>query len=116
MNIAALSIAILALTSSAALADASLAITLELDDAYVSTVSYQCGAEGALQVHYISSDTNDLALVPVDDDTRVFAGVISASGARYVAGQYEWWSAQQGATLRNLLTDETLLDCVAEGQ
>ncbi|WP_323034491.1 MliC family protein [Pararhodobacter sp.] len=112
----ALGLALLALTATTATADTSLAITIELDDAYLNTTTYQCGAKGTVQVHYATSETDSLALVPVDDDTRVFVGVISASGARYVAGQYEWWSTGEGATLKNLMTEETVLDCVTEGQ
>lgn len=116
MKKTALGVAVLALTATSALAGTSLAITLDLDDAYLETATYQCGAAGAFQVHYIASETDSLALVPIDDDSRIFVGVVAASGARYVAGQYEWWTARDTATLTNLMTDETLLDCVAEPQ
>lgn len=105
---------ILAGTSTAALADVSLAINIELDDAMLNSVSYDCGSAGTVQVHYITSENNVLALVPVDDDDMVFVNTVAASGARYVAGQYEWWSTGQGGTLRNTMTDQTLLDCAAE--
>ncbi|WP_341864172.1 MliC family protein [Gymnodinialimonas sp. 57CJ19] len=96
-----------------ALADTSLSINIELEDALVTTTSYQCGSEGALTIHYITTNDDILALVPVDDDPRVFAGVVSASGSRYVSGQFEWWSHGAEGTLRNVISEETLLDCTA---
>ena len=67
-------------------ADISLSLDLDLEDAEVMTLSYECGDGEPFPVHYLNSDTDGLALVPVDDDHRVFANVVAASGARYVAG------------------------------
>lgn len=103
--------AALAICSTAAMADTSLSLNIELDEANLHTSTYDCGARGTVQVHYITSEDDTLALVPVDDDERVFVGVVAASGTRYVAGQYEWWSKGQSATLRDVIADNVLLEC-----
>ena len=113
MNKTALGCAILAIASSAAMADTSLSINIELDDAVLTTATYDCGTEEALQVQYIVSEGDILALVPVDGDARVFVNVVAGSGSRYVAGQYEWWSKGQDATLRDLIDDRIVLECSA---
>lgn len=96
-------------------ASASMTLTLESrSDIERRTVTYQCDDEQALSVQYINAAPNFLALVPVDGQSLVFATTISASGARYVAGPYEWWSHQGEATLRDLMQDEdaaSLLSC-----
>lgn len=102
-----------ACAANAVVADTSFSINIELEDAVVTTTSYQCGANEAATVHYITSQDDVLALVPIDDDPRIFVGVVSASGARYVAGPFEWWSKGPSGTLRNLVTEQTLLDCTA---
>ena len=113
MNKTALGCAILALASSAAMADASLSINIDLDDAVLTTVAYDCGTEEPVQVQYIVSDSDVLALVPIEGDARVFVNVVAGSGARYVAGQYEWWTRGQEATLRDLIEDRIVLECAA---
>ncbi len=111
MNKTALGCAILAIASSAAMADTSLSINIELDNAVLTTATYDCGTEETVEVRYIASDDDILALVPVGGDARVFVNVVAASGSRYVAGQYEWWSKGQDATLRDLIEDRTVLEC-----
>jgi membrane-bound inhibitor of C-type lysozyme len=103
----------------AATASSALTLTLEsMSDIERTTVNYQCDNEQALSVQYINAAPNFLALVPVDDQTLVFATTISASGARYVSGPYEWWSHQGEGTLRDLMQDEDadpLVTCTAVG-
>ena len=113
MNKTALGCAILALASSAAMADTSLSINIDLDDAVLTTVTYDCGMEEPVQVQYIVSEGDVLALVPIEGDARVFVNVVAGSGARYVAGQYEWWTRAQDATLRDLIEDRIVLECAA---
>lgn len=106
-----LALALIAGSSQAALADMSLAISIDLDEATLQTLHYDCGSGGRLAVHYINSETDALALVPVDDDERVFVNVVSGSGARYVSGEYEWWTKGEDATLRNTVTDQQVMEC-----
>lgn len=81
-------------------------ITLE-GDAQRDVVTYHCeGSEDAFSVSYINANPNFLALVPIAGETLIFANVVSASGARYVAGQYEWWSRGNEATLSDEFAPE----------
>jgi membrane-bound inhibitor of C-type lysozyme len=62
-------------------------------DAERRTVRYECeGIEDLVAVQYVNAAPNFLALVPLGGHTIVFVNVVAADGARYVAGQYEWWS------------------------
>lgn len=86
---------------------ASLTLTLEsTGNIERSVVNYLCDDDSALSVHYINAAPNFLALVPVEGEALVFVSTVSASGARYVSGPYEWWSHQGEATLRDLTQDE----------
>ena len=55
------------------------------------SVSYKCEDGRKISVQYLNKGDNSLAVVPVTDaSSLVFANVISASGAKYDAGQYVW--------------------------
>jgi membrane-bound inhibitor of C-type lysozyme len=64
-------------------------------------VKFQCDAQGikmglpdaVFSVEYLNGAGNDLAIVPVGGDSRIFVNVVSGSGARYAAGEYIWWDA-----------------------
>lgn len=79
-------------------------------------VSYTCEShEGRVEVDYLNAAPNFLALVPIDDETVIFANILSGSGARYVAGKYQWWTKGPEAQLIDLTADEDappLLDCI----
>lgn len=77
-------------------------ITLGTGPADTSTVHYDCGQAGTRDVTYVNAPPNALALLAVEDGTRLFTTTISASGARYISGPFEWWSKGGEATLRNL--------------
>ena len=64
-------------------------------------MQYDCAAEAPTQVTYINAAPNFLALVPVPDEEAplVFASVISASGVRYMSGQWVWWTKGAEASL-----------------
>jgi len=97
----------LSTAASATTASASLTLTLDSPgNIERNTVSYLCDNESVLSVAYINAAPNFLAIVPVDGQNLVFATTVSASGARYVSGPYEWWSHQGEATLRDLMQDE----------
>lgn len=87
----------------------SASLTLSLDSTgniERSVVNYLCDDDSALGVQYLNAAPNFLAIVPVEGEALVFASTVSASGARYVSGPYEWWSHQGEATLRDLTQDE----------
>ncbi len=91
-------------------------LSLGTGPAETSVVRYDCGPSGNLAITYVNVEPNALALIPVEDDTRLFVTTLSASGARYVSGPFEWWSKGEEATLRNLTTSAEappLLTCKA---
>ncbi|MED5609255.1 MULTISPECIES: MliC family protein [unclassified Pseudomonas] len=64
------------------------------------SVDYKCDDGRKFSVQYLNKGDNHLAVVPVSDSSSlVFANVISASGAKYAAGQYVWWTKGEEATL-----------------
>lgn len=65
------------------------------------SVVYDCGTAEPVQVTYINAAPNFLALVPIAEEPEplLFAAVIAASGARYAAGQWIWWSRGTEASL-----------------
>jgi len=96
-------------------------LTLTLDatsDIERRTVVYQCDNGEGFRVQYVNAAPNFLAIVPVEGETHIFATTISASGARYVSGPYEWWDNGDEATLRDLRAEEDeapLATCLAAG-
>ncbi|WP_449395245.1 MliC family protein [Devosia riboflavina] len=96
-------------------------LTLTLDatsDIERRTVVYQCDNGDGFRVQYVNAAPNFLAIVPVEGETHIFATTISASGARYVSGPYEWWDTGDEATLRDLRSAEDeppLATCLAAG-
>ena len=96
---------------------AALTLTLESNsDIERTSATYLCDNEQALQVHYINAAPNFLAIVPVDGQSHIFATTISASGARYVSGPFEWWSKGGEGTLRDLTQGddaEPMLTCTS---
>ena len=68
----------------------------------INAVDYRCGGETAFTVSYVNADPSFLAIVEVEGKPVVFASVLSASGARYVAGKYEWWTKGSQAFLRDI--------------
>lgn len=97
------------------------ALTLTLDatsDIERRTVIYQCDNGEGFRTQYINAAPNFLAILPVDGQRHIFATTLSASGARYVSGPYEWWSSGDEATLRDLRSEEDadpLFTCLAAG-
>lgn len=72
-----------------------------------NVVTYQCeGIEEQLAVTYVNAAPNFLAIVPIEGQNLVFVTVLSASGAKYAAGEYEWWNKGAEATLTNLTTPD----------
>jgi membrane-bound inhibitor of C-type lysozyme len=70
------------------------------------TASYSCEGLDDLEVEYVNAGANSLALVPLEGETLVFANVLAASGARYAAGPYIWWTRGRSADLYDLRQGE----------
>jgi membrane-bound inhibitor of C-type lysozyme len=88
---------------------ASVALTLTLQsttDVEQTSAVYQCDSGEILPVQYVNAAPNFLALVPVEGETHVFVTALSASGARYLSGPFEWWNTGDEATLRDLTQGE----------
>ena len=98
---------------------ATLTLSLEaVSDIERKTVVYQCDNGDGFRVQYVNAAPNFLAILPVEGETHIFATALSASGARYVSGPFEWWSQGDEATLRDLRTEEDeppLATCLAAG-
>ena len=100
-------IAIVALFASPALADVSFTTGLSvIGDAEVKAVKYDCEHHDPIVVQYLNAAPNFVALVPIEQegaaDRLLFVNVISGSGAKYVAGKYEWWTKGNDATLHDV--------------
>jgi membrane-bound inhibitor of C-type lysozyme len=90
--------------ASPALAAVDLNVGINLSgDVQIVTAIYGCG-EGTepLTVKYINAAPNFFAIVPIEGNDVVFVNVISASGAKYVSGQYEWWNKGADVTLHDV--------------
>jgi membrane-bound inhibitor of C-type lysozyme len=87
--------------------DVSAAVILNFSGNFErNVVQYDCGLSEPLSVDYINAAPNFLAIVPVDGQKLVFVTVLSGSGAKYAAGEYEWWTKGPEATLANLTTPD----------
>jgi membrane-bound inhibitor of C-type lysozyme len=108
--------------ASPALADATLGVGLSITgDSEIKTSKYDCERHDPITVQYLNAAPNFLAVVPVEKDgattAMVFVNVISGSGAKYVAGQYEWWTKGPDATLHDVtegLDAAPVLTCTEE--
>jgi membrane-bound inhibitor of C-type lysozyme len=99
-----LALAPLFIAASPALAAVDLNVGINLSgDVQIITAVYGCG-EGTepLTVKYINAAPNFFAIVPVEGQDVVFVNVVSASGAKYVSGVYEWWNKGADASLHNV--------------
>ncbi|MHA6689992.1 MliC family protein [Devosia sp. A449] len=69
---------------------------------------YDCAAAEPLTVTYINAAPNFLALVPIVEEPEelVFTAVIAASGVRYAAGQWVWWTKGADASLYDMTLGE----------
>lgn len=93
-----------ALSASPALSAVDLNVGINLSgDVQIVTSIYGCG-EGAdlLTVKYINAAPNFFAIVPIEGEDVVMVNVITASGAKYVSGMWEWWSKGSDASLHNV--------------
>ena len=99
------------LLAPAAAQAAETSIQIELgaaSDFQRQVVRYDCTGGEQLDVTYINAAPNFLALVPVagESEPPVFVAVVAASGARYAAGQWLWWTQQGDASLHDVTLGE----------
>jgi len=89
--------------ASPAVADTGVNLGLTLGgDAEIKTVTYACENHDPVTVQYVNAAPNFLALLPIDGKPVVLVNVITASGAKYVSGSYEWWNKGNTATLHDV--------------
>jgi membrane-bound inhibitor of C-type lysozyme len=92
--------------------DVSAQVVLSLSgDFQKTTHQYQCEGLDPFTVEFINADPNFLAIVPVGPRKLVFVNVMAADGAKYVAGQYEFWTRGADATLSDLQADPQSVEC-----
>lgn len=95
--------------------DVSAAVILNFSGDFERTVvRYNCEQAEPLVAEYVNAAPNFLAILPIEGHKLVFVTVLSGSGARYAAGEYEWWTRGDEATLTNLTTpDAEPVTCTA---
>ncbi|HKR47145.1 MAG TPA: MliC family protein [Paraburkholderia sp.] len=70
------------------------------------TFSYTCANSKTFKVTYLNAaNGQSFALVPVKGRKLLFVGVIAASGVKYVADRYTWWTKGPGADLYDVTAD-----------
>ncbi|WP_321783799.1 MliC family protein [Paraburkholderia sp. J94] len=70
------------------------------------TFSYTCADGTTFKVTYINgTNGQSFALVPVEGRRLLFVGVIAASGVKYVADRYTWWTKGPGADLYDAMSE-----------
>ncbi len=101
----------------AAAVDTSMQLVLTLDGpAQRDVTTYQCeGIDDPVTVEYINAHPIFLAVLPVEDDTLIFVATVSASGVRYVSGQYVWHTSGAEAILIDEMAGEDAepIDCIS---
>lgn len=89
--------------------NAANAAPLEVHDIQVQsrhTFSYTCANSKTFKVTYLNAaNGQSFALVPVEGRKLLFVGVIAASGVKYVAERYTWWTKGPGADLYDVTSD-----------
>lgn len=70
-----------------------------IDVAAPVRADYQCD-QGALRVMYFNArNGQSFALLPVDGQPMLFVQTLSASGVRYRADHYVWWTKGENGNL-----------------
>lgn len=93
-------------TASAQTVGSRVTIDLGTSDAERRTIRYTCEGVEPFSVEYVNAEPNFFALVPIEGRTLIMAAVLSASGARYAAGPYAWWTRGPEADLYDLTLGE----------
>jgi len=65
---------------------------------------YHCQGGTSLQVtYYNSAGGQSFALLPVKGKTMLFVDTLAASGVKYVAGPYAWWTKGEHGDLYDMM-------------
>ncbi|MGH8779068.1 MliC family protein [Paraburkholderia sp.] len=104
----------------AATASSAFAAPLHLADIQTKgrqTQQYTCATGKILRVTYWNTaNGQSFALLPVDGKTLLFVNTLAASGAKYQAGSYTWWTKGPRADLYDATAGDNappvLSDCV----
>ncbi|WP_186134268.1 MliC family protein [Burkholderia gladioli] len=89
----------------------------EIDTDARSFTRYQCAnqARPVRVAYWLARNGQSFALVPVNGQPMLFVDTLSASGARYQAGRYTWWTKGPAATLSDEIAGSSapplLADC-----
>ena len=85
-----------------------------IDIATRSWVHYTCDGGKKVTASYLNARNGQgFAVLRVKGKTMLFVDTLSASGARYVAGHYVWWTKGPGATLYDEMAEENALPMLA---
>lgn len=103
-----------------ALAGVSYAAPLRLGEIQTKnreTHQYTCATGKVLRVTYLNaSNGQSFALVPIKGQPMLFVNTIAASGVRYQAGTFVWWTKGPRADLYDTTAGENappvISDCV----
>lgn len=81
------------------------------------TQQYTCATGKILRVTYWNTaNGQSFALLPVDGKTLLFVNTLSASGVKYQAGSYTWWTKGPRADLYDATAGDNappvLSDCI----
>ena len=91
------------LTLLALLALPVIAAPLGVSDINIATrnwARYSCDDAQKITVNYLNATSGQgFALLRIEGKTMLFVDTLSASGAKYVAGPYVWWTKGANATL-----------------
>ena len=78
-----------------------------IDIATRSRVHYTCDGGQKITASYLNARNGQgFAVLRIKGKTMLFVNALSASGARYVAGHYVWWTKGPGATLYDEMAGE----------
>ena len=70
------------------------------------TFSYTCAQGKTFKVTYLNAKNGQsFALVPVAGRNLLFVATIAASGVKYQADRYTWWTKGPGADLYDTMSD-----------
>lgn len=88
----------------------AMAAPLDLAGIHIATrarVHYTCDGARKITATYLNArNGQSFALLRVKGRAMLFVNVLSASGARYVAGHYVWWTKGPGATMYDEMAGE----------
>ena len=95
----------LLLADSPAFADALKVPQIQLTRTLTQT--YQCDGGKSLQVTYLNAaNGQSFALIPIEGKPLLFVDTLAASGVRYQAGRYVWWSKGNNGDLYDVMQGE----------